>query len=65
MVSKTLGELGTKEAIKLAEAGTQKEVVDEPNLTIVPKFNITGVQLSVMTQKIAYQSICSHKSDLQ
>jgi hypothetical protein len=45
--------LGTKEALKLAEAGTQKEVLDEPNLTIVPKFNITGVQLSVMTQKVA------------
>src|SRR5258705_7100828 len=39
--SKTSGELGIKEALNLAETGTQKEVSDEPDLTIVPKFNMT------------------------
>ncbi|KIM81883.1 hypothetical protein PILCRDRAFT_71572 [Piloderma croceum F 1598] len=62
-VPKASRELGTKEALKLAEAGTQKEVLDEPDLTVIPKFNITGAQLSVMTQKAAYQSICDRKSD--
>ena len=62
LAPKAKGKQGTNEALKLAEVGTHKEVIDEPDLTIIPKFNITGAQLSQMTQKIAYQSICSHKS---
>ena len=62
LAPKAKGKQGTNEALKLAEAGTRKEVIDEPDLTIIPKFNITGAQLSQMTQKITYQSICSHKS---
>jgi exonuclease III len=58
---KAANELGTKEACELAKAGTHKEVLDEPDLTIIPKFNITGAQLSKMTQKVAYRNICDHK----
>ena len=64
LTPKTANELGTKKALELARAGTLREVSDEPNLTIIPKFNITGAQLSKMTQKIVYQGICDHKADL-
>jgi len=65
LTPKTANERGTKEALELAKAGTLKEVLDKPDLTIIPKFNITGAQLSKMMQKIAYQGICNHKTDIR
>jgi hypothetical protein len=61
LVPRTADNQGTREALRLAKAGTYKETIDEPDLTIIPKFDITGAQLSAMTQRIAYWSICNHK----
>ncbi|KIM82536.1 hypothetical protein PILCRDRAFT_44237, partial [Piloderma croceum F 1598] len=45
----------------LAQQGTEKDFIDEPDLTINPRFNLTGAQLSLITQKLAYAGICNHK----
>ena len=47
---------GTREAKKLAEeAATRRtDIFDEPNLSIDPKFDLTGAQLSSLTQASAY-----------
>ena len=48
-------------AQNLAQQGTKKDLVDEPDLTIDPHFNLTWAQLSLITQKLAYAGICNHK----
>ena len=54
---------GNREARKLAlEAASRKdEIFDEPITEIDPRFNLTGAQLSKMTQTLAYQGICETK----
>jgi hypothetical protein len=49
-------------AADLVKIGTTKENPDEPGLSIDPHFNLTGAQLSLLTQKLAYAGICHHKS---
>ncbi|KIM77600.1 hypothetical protein PILCRDRAFT_76558, partial [Piloderma croceum F 1598] len=49
-------------ASNLAVLGTTRENPDEPDLSIDPRFNLTGTQLSLITQKLAYMGICNHKS---
>lgn len=51
------GILGNEEADKLAGEGALKEIPSELDLKIKNKFNLTGAQLSKMTQAIAYQGI--------
>ena len=46
----------------LAKEGATKTIPDEPDLNIDPKFNLTGAQLSELTQALAYNGICKHKS---
>ena len=46
----------------LAMKGTTREIPNEPDLTIDPRFNLTRAQLSLITQKLAYMGICTHKS---
>ena len=53
---------GTLQALKLADQGTQKDQLDEPDLQIDPRFNLTGAQLSALTQRLAYQGICGTKA---
>jgi len=36
-----------------------KEVYDESNLGIHPKFNLTRAQLAALTQPLAYKGICN------
>ena len=45
----------------LAKKGTTKTIQDEPDLNIDPKFNLTGAQLSELTQALAYTGICKQK----
>ena len=42
-------------------ANCDDEIFDEPIADIDPRFNLTGVQLSKMTQTLAYQGICETK----
>ncbi|KZP28250.1 RnaseH-domain-containing protein [Athelia psychrophila] len=51
------GILGNEEADELAGEGALKEAFGELDLKIKNKFNITGAQLSKMTQALAYQGI--------
>lgn len=55
------GVLGNEEADKLAREGALKDTFDEPDLEIDPKFNLTGAQLSKLTQALAYEGICEKK----
>jgi len=48
------GNIGADE---LAGQGARKDTADELDLTIPPEFNLTGAQLSKITQKLAYQGI--------
>lgn len=54
---------GNKEAKALARgaADRQTKVYDEPDLTIIPRFNLTSTQLSKLTQVLAYQGIYEQK----
>ena len=52
---------GCTEAKNLAVEGAEKELYDEPDLEINPKFNLTGAQLTCMTQALAYRGICEMK----
>ena len=54
---------GNREARKLAlEAASHKDkIFDELITEIDPRFNLTGAQLSKMTQMLAYQGICETK----
>lgn len=56
------GVKGNEEADKLADQGAKKDVEDEVDTEISPKFNLTGAQLSSMTQAIAYTGIRSQKT---
>jgi ribonuclease HI len=49
--------LGNKEADKLALEGAQKTTFDIVDLSINKKFNLTGAQLSCMSQALAYTGI--------
>ena len=49
-------------ARKLAKQGATKEMYNEPNLDVHPNFNLTGVQLTTMTQSLAYKGICELKA---
>ena len=61
--AKSSGNLrGSKEAYALAKEGTYKEAYDEPDLSIEPKFNLTGAQLSELSQALAYEGICKQKT---
>jgi hypothetical protein len=60
-IDKASGDAGSLNAQNLAQQGTEKDLVDEPDLTIDPRFNLTGAQLSLITQKLAYAGICNHK----
>ena len=62
LISKESDDPNPQKASDLALLGTTKENPDEPNLSIDPRFNLTGAQLSLITQKIAYTGICNHKS---
>ncbi|KZP23145.1 hypothetical protein FIBSPDRAFT_952218 [Athelia psychrophila] len=61
MVRVDTGILGNKEADKLEGEGTLREIFSELDLRIKNKFNITGGQLSKMTQAIVYQGIKENK----
>ena len=39
----------------------EDKVFDEPITEIDPRFNLTGAQLTKMTQMLAYQGICETK----
>ena len=54
---------GNREARKLVleAASHEDEIFDEPITEIDPRFNLTGAQLSKMTQMLAYQGICETK----
>ncbi|KZP21144.1 ribonuclease H-like protein [Athelia psychrophila] len=58
------GNEGNDGADELAGAGALKEECDVIDLTINPKFNLTGAQLSKMTQATAYAGIREQKKDL-
>ena len=61
--AKSSGNLrGSKEAYALAKEGTYKETYDEPDLGIEPKFDLTGVQLSELSQALAYEGICKQRT---
>src|SRR5882762_8532523 len=66
----------SQSASDLAKLGTMKDNLDEPDLSIDPHFNLTGAQLSLTTQKLAYANInqltgegaqhkCSTSPDMQ
>jgi hypothetical protein len=59
---KNLDNPSSQSASDLAKLGTTKDNLDEPDLSIDPRFNLTGAQLSLTTQKLAYIGICKHKS---
>jgi hypothetical protein len=52
---------GPLNAQVLAQQGTKKDLIDKPDLTINLRFNLTGTQLSLITQKLAYVGVCDHK----
>ena len=54
---------GNREARKLVleAASREDEIFDKPITEIDPMFNLTGAQLSKMTQMLAYQGICETK----
>ena len=54
---------GNREARKLPleAASREDKIFDEPITEINPRFNLTGAQLSKMTQTLAYQGICKIK----
>jgi len=54
-------ENGHHEAKNLAKQGATKELYDEPNLEIHPNFDLTGAQLTAMSQSLAYKGICERK----
>ena len=61
--AKSSGNLrGSKEAYVLAKEGTYKETYDEPDLSIEPKFDLTGAQLSELSQALTYEGICEQKT---
>ena len=45
----------------LEAASHEDEIFDELITEINPRFNLTGAQLSKMTQTLAYQGICEMK----
>ncbi|KZP16390.1 hypothetical protein FIBSPDRAFT_958113 [Athelia psychrophila] len=51
------GILGNEEADQLAGEGALKEIFSELNLTVKNKYNLTGAQMSKMTEALAYQGI--------
>lgn len=51
------GILGNEEANELAGEGALKEIFDELDLKIENKFNMTGAQLSKITQALVYEGI--------
>jgi hypothetical protein len=53
---------GHQEAKDLTRQGATKELYDEPNLEIHPKFDLTRAQLAVMSQSLAYKGICERKN---
>ncbi|KZP05599.1 RnaseH-domain-containing protein, partial [Athelia psychrophila] len=57
------GDEGNEAADKLAGEGARKETYDIIDLQIEKKFNLTGAQLSKLTQKIAYQGIRDTKTN--
>jgi ribonuclease HI len=55
------GEEGNEKADRLAEIGAKKDVPDNIDLSIPPRFDIQGAKMSALTQRIAYQGIMSHR----
>lgn len=53
---------GNEGADKLAKEGAEKDVFDAPDLEIDPRFNLSGAQLSELTQALAYEGICEKKT---
>ena len=53
---------GYDKARNLEKQGATKEVYNEPNLNVHPNFNLTGVQLTTITQSLAYKGICELKA---
>ena len=53
---------GHTEAKNLAMEGAAKALYDEPNLKINLNFNLTGAQLTNMTQALTYKGICKTKA---
>jgi exonuclease III len=53
---------GYKGAKNLANLATTKDAYDKPNLGTHPNFNLTGAQLSALTQTLAYRKICDLKA---
>jgi ribonuclease HI len=51
------GAVGIRNAMALAKQGVNKQAYDQINLDINPKFNLTGAQLSCLSQATAYQGI--------
>ena len=52
---------GNKKANVLAKEGVVKIIPDELDLNIDPKLNLTGAQLSELSQALAYKGICKQK----
>lgn len=55
------GDNGNEAADKLAGKGARKENLDQVNLEIEKKFDLTGAQLSKLTQALAYRGIRERK----
>ena len=49
---------GNKETYTLAKEGVSKDTY----LRIEPKFDLTGVQLSELSQALAYEGICEQRT---
>lgn len=51
------GLLGNERADRMANEGAEKEEIDELDYNIPKEFQITGIRLTNMTQKLAYETI--------
>ena len=51
------GETGNEEADKLAKEGASLPEIRDIDLSIPPKFNLTGAKLETMSQSILYKGI--------
>ena len=57
------GTLGNEQADKLANQGAKKTEADQIDTMVPENFNTTGICLSTLTQKLAYQTIQNKRKD--
>jgi ribonuclease HI len=55
------GEEGNERADRLADEGAKKDMPDEIDFSIPPRFNIQGAKVAALTQRIAYRGIMEQK----